>query len=551
MASLRIFVRILIALSTRTFFQPDEYYQALEPAHALVFGYGHLTWEWLTPQPIRSVIYPALNLPIYWLLKVTGLHTVWPSLVVIGPKLLHGSLAAATDVWVRELAVKTIGEKYASVTLFLSLTSLFHALSLSRSLSNSLETSLTTIALALFPWDPASHSFTFSDKNRFSLCLLFAALACTIRPTNAIIWVYMFSYLCWHLRGRLQALAVVVGGAVVTGTLSLCAISFLDYLYYSKLTITHLNFLLTNLSSVSLFYGSNPWHFYIFQAIPILCTTSLPFVLFGAWKAVSRPGERRLKVLLGCIVWTISVYSMAGHKEWRFIHPLLPLLHILAAKYLVDAYARPSPGADSRTSPLPIRQAHMWLILSAIPAALYIVVLHASPQISVMAYLRSVPSNELRSVGFLTPCHSTPWQAYLHRPDLAEPGRLWALGCEPPLGVQNRTSYLDQTDIFFESPREYLENNFPPTVDTTYPPSPFPASPPGIAIEVADGSTGPWKHEWPKNLVMFGALLQDQDVKALVEALGYSEVWRAGWDWEGEGKRRAGVRVLQHLSSSK
>lgn len=75
-------VRIAIALFTRTFFQPDEYYQALEPAHALVFGYGHLTWEWLTPQPIRSVVYPALNVPIYWLLKVTRLHMVWPSLVV-------------------------------------------------------------------------------------------------------------------------------------------------------------------------------------------------------------------------------------------------------------------------------------------------------------------------------------------------------------------------------------------------------------------------------------------------------------------------------------
>lgn len=79
---LALSIRILIALSTRTFFQPDEYYQALEPAHSLVFGYGHLTWEWLTPQPIRSMIYPALNVPIYWLLKVTGLHAMWPSLVV-------------------------------------------------------------------------------------------------------------------------------------------------------------------------------------------------------------------------------------------------------------------------------------------------------------------------------------------------------------------------------------------------------------------------------------------------------------------------------------
>ncbi|KAJ3002335.1 hypothetical protein NUW54_g5903 [Trametes sanguinea] len=63
-------IRIGIALATCTFFQPDEYYQSLEVAHHLVFGYGQLTWEWLAPNPIRSIIYPALNVPIYWLLKV-------------------------------------------------------------------------------------------------------------------------------------------------------------------------------------------------------------------------------------------------------------------------------------------------------------------------------------------------------------------------------------------------------------------------------------------------------------------------------------------------
>jgi hypothetical protein len=30
----------------RTFFQPDEYYQSLEPAHRLVWGTGYETWEW-------------------------------------------------------------------------------------------------------------------------------------------------------------------------------------------------------------------------------------------------------------------------------------------------------------------------------------------------------------------------------------------------------------------------------------------------------------------------------------------------------------------------
>lgn len=68
-----LIIRILIALCTRTFFQPDEYFQSLEPAHHLVFGYGVRTWEWTISNPIRSIIYPALNVPIYWFLRVSGI----------------------------------------------------------------------------------------------------------------------------------------------------------------------------------------------------------------------------------------------------------------------------------------------------------------------------------------------------------------------------------------------------------------------------------------------------------------------------------------------
>jgi phosphatidylinositol glycan class B len=71
--ALAFIVRIGVALITCTFFQPDEYFQALEPAHEIVFGYGHVTWEWLAPNPVRSILYPALNVPICWLLKVTRL----------------------------------------------------------------------------------------------------------------------------------------------------------------------------------------------------------------------------------------------------------------------------------------------------------------------------------------------------------------------------------------------------------------------------------------------------------------------------------------------
>jgi phosphatidylinositol glycan class B len=39
-------LRSLALLLPHTYFQPDEFYQAFEPAYARVFGSGYITWEW-------------------------------------------------------------------------------------------------------------------------------------------------------------------------------------------------------------------------------------------------------------------------------------------------------------------------------------------------------------------------------------------------------------------------------------------------------------------------------------------------------------------------
>ncbi|KZT09622.1 glycosyltransferase family 22 protein [Laetiporus sulphureus 93-53] len=518
LTALALAVRIGIALATRTFFQPDEFFQSLEVAHHLVFGYGHLTWEWLSSKPIRSIVYPMLNVPVYWLLKVSGLDQT--SMLIWAPKILHGALAACTDIWLCELTRKALGERYVSTTLFLSLTSFFHGLSLSRSLSNSLETSLTVVALAYFPWKHTSGP----TSRDFHKMVTFAAAACAIRPTNAVIWVYVFAIMFVRFRHR-PALDLTMADLCSLGRLlCLSTIVLLDSAYYGGLTLTPLNFLLTNLSSVSLFYGASPWHYYLSQAIPVLCTTVLPFVIHGTW-LVARSTEPTPKILLGIIGWTICVYSLAGHKEWRFVHPLLPLMHVLAAKALVDTY-----GSGHQSTRLPIRSSHRLLILLPLPAICYIEVMH---------YLRNLPPHEVNSVGFLTPCHSTPWQAYLHRANLADERKFWALGCEPPLLGQNIDSYRDQSDVFFDSPANYLRMHFPSRVDPLFPPSPMPNTPPGASLE-ADTV---WKHEWPEYIVMFGALLDDNDVRGMLETNSYREVWMYESGWESDQRRQGGVRV--------
>src|SRR5260370_42571362 len=61
-----------------------------------------------------------------------------------------------------------------------------------------------------------------------------------------------------------------------------------DKFYYGRLQFPVLNFIKVNFSSVSLFYGQCPWHYYLTQGLPILCTTSLPFVVQGIY-ATFRP----------------------------------------------------------------------------------------------------------------------------------------------------------------------------------------------------------------------------------------------------------------------
>lgn len=66
--------RIINALLCTTFFQPDEFFQSLEVAHRLVFGYGWQTWEWRQDTALRSPLHAMLFVPPYWLVKVLGLE---------------------------------------------------------------------------------------------------------------------------------------------------------------------------------------------------------------------------------------------------------------------------------------------------------------------------------------------------------------------------------------------------------------------------------------------------------------------------------------------
>lgn len=68
-------VRILSVFLIQTWYVPDEYWQSLEVAHNLVFGYGYNTWEWITG--LRSYIHPFFIALLYKILYLLNLDTVY------------------------------------------------------------------------------------------------------------------------------------------------------------------------------------------------------------------------------------------------------------------------------------------------------------------------------------------------------------------------------------------------------------------------------------------------------------------------------------------
>ena len=469
--------------------------------------------------------------------------------------------------------------------------------------------------------------------------LLLAAFACLLRPTNGVLWVYLVGELFWRqlrcLRckssgtsttssqnqhgkadepaetqeGSLLPLLEIVGeaGSLVRTVasigfaalgLALAVDTAYDYLVNQAPqggrvlpALSLVSFLHKNVvANLSIFYGANPWHFYATQGLPVLCTLWLPATLFGLIDALQpRDAGTRAQALgnevrqslarLVCV--TVAVYSLLGHKEFRFLQPLLPALTVLAASGLAASY-----GDNKRTRVLaqepasPPRQ--LWRSLNLLPlwlrtllltlqpiVAIYLNTIHAVGQEQVLLELgriyrqqQSDPAHaedkefgtgfgRIHNLGFLMPCHSTPWATHMHDEQLVQ--RSWFLQCPPPparsgmTAQQQGAEYWDQSDFFYHDPIKYLVDRFPYNVDTDYPSAPR-----------SEGERGDnpwdegWRHAWPSHLVVFESLLREgsrkvghtRTLKNLLSLKGYREVARYWNSPKHEDARRDGDIVV-------
>ncbi|KAK8177187.1 Alg9-like mannosyltransferase family-domain-containing protein [Phyllosticta citrichinensis] len=549
-------LRILNALTTRTFFQPDEYFQALEPAWQMAFGEASgawITWEWKSQ--LRSSLHPALFAGVLALSSVladacSSSPSTKADILVAAPKITQAVFAASTDYFSWRLAEQAYGRgsRAAWASLALTICSPWQWFCSTRSLSNCLETTLTSAALVWWPWRWVAQRgspTTFSDRPHLGLSLVAAASACVLRPTNLLVWICISLTTLWQASARerhaLVQSAMLYGG----GVLALSALA--DRIYYGVWTLPPLLFVYFNIArSLAVFYGTNRGDYYLTEGLPLLLTTALPFTLWGMYASLhgdgSKPRDRMLSILSLTALTMVLALSCISHKEVRFIYPLLPNLHVLAASPL-STFFRPPLSLSKRTL--------LTLLLSFnLLLAVYSSQVHQRGVIDVLHHLRarhqaanpnlpSQPANA-SSVAFLMPCHSTPWRSHLVYPSIAA----WALACEPPLDVPlaERAAYRDEADRFYleDGPARWLELNMQSLSTVARDAeAEAQAEAKAAAKEVENEPTG---RPWPAHLVFF-AQLEDELSRVLSESR-YEQCWRGfNSHWHDDWRRQGDVVV--------
>lgn len=170
----------------------------------------------------------------------------------------------------------------------------------------------------------------------------------------------------------------------------------------------------------------------------MILLTYLPVFLYGCYRVVVKPGKitdgsdvipiriaQNGRPMIYLIIWTMAVYSFLAHKEARFLLPITPLLMILTS---IGLYYT---ALQSNTK---FQWIMIFLMLTQGLLGFYVTNIHQRGVIDVMDYLRqqvdlgNTAEIPVADIGFLMPCHSTPYYSRLHRNVTMR-----FLTCEPPV----------------------------------------------------------------------------------------------------------------------
>lgn len=480
----RVFVliclfRFLNTFLVKSYFDPDEFWQTMEPAYCHVFnpqaGYDcpGFTWEWKrrppNPLPEQTHILEQFVPEFLWgpartYLSVVPTYLFFQALrwmqadttwwVSRGPMILYAiTTAAPTDyaVWyiAKFLPQRPTESSSSSSTqqstfstqcwcLFSSLVSWFGAFSMVRTFANAQETLLIIWSIALVApefvgqVDPPQPRY----RLRSSLSFLLGGMAASIRFTALAAYIPMGIILAWQERSNkssiLSKILFLLSPCALFGLTGIGCAMVVDSLFFGFWAVPFLgNFHFNVILNYADLYGAHPWHWNFTSALPVVAGLLLPFAILDM-KRISQKGQGGMTNLWILVIFYLGIMSFNAHKEFRYILPILPLVCLLASQRL-QAFM----GFGKKRISFVRAAILAAFVLANLTALLYLGLFHQSGSISANHWIleHALAKHQLTGktdfpIHYLTgECHSTPLHSHLHAPPLVFHTR--TLDCSP------------------------------------------------------------------------------------------------------------------------
>ena len=305
-------LRVVAGSQSLGFVHPDEHQQYLEAANKIAYGYGVSFWEY--ERGIRHYLYPGALAILLKLLD--GLGITSPVLQAQTIRSLTGCAVFASIVgysfgWLKQQ--RTV----AAVTLIvLAALSPFFIFVGARTLS---ETAMIPFLMAML---------YYLDRKP-SAAGFIAGMMFAVRFQSALFVAPLFFAITVHRLAKDRSLAGLKTSAwpfAVCCAFSLLLVGFIDYCTWGHWFHSSLEYVRANVfEDVASSFGVSPWYQYSIWAIESMIESTfviVPFVCIGAWY--------RPRVAFAAAVFVMA-HSFIGHKEPRFLWPMVPVVFIFVA----------------------------------------------------------------------------------------------------------------------------------------------------------------------------------------------------------------------------
>lgn len=504
-------------------FDPDEYWQNLEPAYCHVFGNNDpassssqsscpgLTWEWKQRRsqqdmviasnngehwsrpfkdlfllglesPVRSYASILPTLIFYAIIKKYRLDSSW--MVSRGPVFVNAiCVAALTDYtvwymsrWMRPTRKMEHHQQKKQQhsndcndttfwCIYCSVTSWFNAYALIRTYSNSIETAIFSLSLALvspllLPTNQTPKYSSTMTTVRAWIAFFIGGICVSIRFSSLTAYIPMGIILAWDNdknKTIKAALLYLFGICALPGFLGFASTLLLDKAMYGFWAIPVLgNFHFNVIQGNGSLYGTHPFHWYVTSGIPALTGLLLPVLIYDGLATWDRARRNLWTIVVSYVV----IHSLSEHKEFRFLLPILPIFCLIC-------------GARIQNMTIGFKPSHikqviiLFAAINLIPI-LYLGLFHQRAPIDInRAIINAVTAQRSKyenhveppvdiQVHYLMGCHSTPLLSHLHYPRTKF--LPWFLDCSPTCRASLTVNC--ESDDFAKDPGGFMKKAY-------------------------------------------------------------------------------------------